>query len=158
MRGVRWRGDFEFVASAKGWALGRLLLDGVRHLQLSGSPCTRSEGIRYVTAGGGGVVQVGVRSGANLDPKPARMLLFQGRLPSDNELMTESETIRLWAQTWKQCGTELERIRLREVRDEDQALAIRHLARAFNYATRTQAPDDSSGLIEMQRYFAKLRR
>ena len=71
--------------------------------------------------------------------------------------MTEKEAIRLWAQTWKEFGPELERIRLCEVRDEDNLQSLQLLARAFNHATRTQPPDESSGLVEMQRYFAKLR-
>ena len=72
--------------------------------------------------------------------------------------MTEKEAIQRWARTWKQAGPELERIRLREVRDEDNLLSLRLLARAFNHATSTQPPGESSGLVEMQRYFQKLRR
>jgi hypothetical protein len=72
--------------------------------------------------------------------------------------MTEEETIRRWAQTWKAAGPELERIRLREARDEDNLLSLRLLARAFNHATSTQPPNESSGLVEMQRHMAKLRR
>jgi hypothetical protein len=77
---------------------------------------------------------------------------------SENEDMTEKETIRLWAQTWKAAGPELEKIRLREVRDEDNLLSLKLLAPAFNHAVRTQAPDESPGLVEMQRHLAKLRR
>ena len=72
--------------------------------------------------------------------------------------MTEVEMIRRWAQTWKEIGPELEKIRLREVRDEDNLLSLKLLACAFNHATRTQPPGESSGLVEMQRHFAKLRR
>ena len=66
--------------------------------------------------------------------------------------------IRRWVQTWKNAGSELEKIRLREARDEDNTLSLRLLARAFNYATSNQPPSESSGLIEMQRHMAKLRR
>ena len=76
---------------------------------------------------------------------------------SDNGDMTETEMIRRWAQTWKEAGPELELIRLREVRDEDNLLSLSQLARAFNYATSTQPPGESSGLVEMQRHLAKLR-
>ena len=72
--------------------------------------------------------------------------------------MTERESARKWAQTWKEYGPELEKIRLREVRDEDNLLSLKLLARVFNHATKTQPPDESPGLVEMQRYFAKLRR
>jgi hypothetical protein len=66
--------------------------------------------------------------------------------------------MRRWAQTWKEAGPELEKIRLREVRDEDNLLSLRLLARAFNHATSTQPPGESSGLVEMQHHLAKLRR
>ena len=66
--------------------------------------------------------------------------------------------LRRWAQTWKEAGPELEKIRLREVRGEDNLLSLRLLARAFNHATSAQPPDESSGLVEMQRHLAKLRR
>jgi hypothetical protein len=72
-------------------------------------------------------------------------------------VMTEREMIRRWVRAWKDAAPELERIRLRQVRDEDQPLALSQLARAFNHATRTQPPGESSGLVEMQRYLARLR-
>jgi hypothetical protein len=75
----------------------------------------------------------------------------------DNGNMTEKEAIRQWAQTWKEFGPELEKMRLREVRDEDNMLSLRLLARAFNHATTAQPPDLTSGLVEMQQHLAKLR-
>lgn len=71
--------------------------------------------------------------------------------------MTETEAIRHWLQTGKDYGPELERMRLREIRDEDNLLSLQLLARAFNQATSSQTPDATSGLVEMQQYFAKLR-
>jgi hypothetical protein len=44
------------------------------------------------------------------------------------------------------------------VRDQDNLLSLQLLARAFNHATATQPAGGSSGLVEMQRHFAKLRR
>lgn len=72
--------------------------------------------------------------------------------------MTETELIRRWVRAWKEASPELEKIRLREVRDEGNLLSLKLLARAFNHATSTQPPDKSSGPVEMQRHFAKLRR
>jgi hypothetical protein len=71
--------------------------------------------------------------------------------------MTENDAIRQWAQTWKEFGPELERMRLRGVRDEDNLLSLPILARAFNHATSSEPPGESSGLVEMQRHLAKLR-
>ncbi len=65
--------------------------------------------------------------------------------------------IRRWVQAWKDSSPELERIHLREVRDQDNLQSL-NLARAFNHATRTRPLRESSGLIEMQRHLAKLRR
>jgi hypothetical protein len=72
--------------------------------------------------------------------------------------MTDQEKLQKWVQTWKQAGPELEKIRLREVREEDNLLSLQLLACAFDHATSTQPPEPSSGLVEMQRLFAKLRR
>lgn len=66
-------------------------------------------------------------------------------------------TTKQWVDTWRQAGPALEQIRLRELRDEDTQLSLRLLARAFNQATAMQLPDESSGMVEMQRHFAKLR-
>ena len=41
-------------------------------------------------------------------------------------------------QTWKELGPELERMRLREVRDEYNRLSLQLLARAFNQAIRSR--------------------
>jgi len=65
--------------------------------------------------------------------------------------------MREWVRTWKEYGPELELIRLREVRDPDNLLTLQLLTRNFNQATSTQPPRESSGLVEMQRLFAKLR-
>jgi hypothetical protein len=73
-------------------------------------------------------------------------------------VVTEKEAIRKWVQTWKEAGPELERIRLQEVREEDNRLSLQMLASLFDHAVRRDPPDPSSGLVEMQRHFAKLRR
>ena len=72
--------------------------------------------------------------------------------------MTVEEMNRRWAQTWKDAGPELERIRLREVREEDNLLSLQLLAPAFELALRMEPPGESSGLVEMQRHLAKLRK
>lgn len=74
------------------------------------------------------------------------------------EDMTEREAVRKWAQTWKEYGPELEKIRLREARDEDNLLSLKLLTPAFEQAARASPPDESSGFVEMQRHLAKLRR
>lgn len=72
--------------------------------------------------------------------------------------MTEKEMLRRWVDAWAEAGPELERIRLREVREEDTFLSLQILAPAFEQALRDNPPGLESGLVEMQRHFAKLPR
>ncbi len=77
---------------------------------------------------------------------------------TDNHGMDDRETLRLWVQTWKEAGPELEAIRHREIRDADNLKVLAQFETAFNHAARTMPPRESSGLVEMQRWFAKLPR
>ncbi|MFN0166253.1 MAG: hypothetical protein ACKV22_07460 [Bryobacteraceae bacterium] len=72
--------------------------------------------------------------------------------------MDERETLRRWVQTWKEAGPELEAIRRREIREADNLKVLALLEGAFNHAARTMPLRESSGLVEMQRWFAKLPR
>ena len=65
--------------------------------------------------------------------------------------------IRRWVETWKRAGPELEAIRQQEVRDADNLKVIGLLEGAFNQAL-TLPMRETSGMVEMQRYFSKLRR
>ena len=73
-------------------------------------------------------------------------------------VMDDRELMRRWVQTWKEAGPELEAIRRREVRDADNLKVLASLEDAFNQALRTRPPRASSGMVEMQEWFAKLRR
>jgi len=70
--------------------------------------------------------------------------------------MDEQEQIRRWVAIWKQAGPELEAIRLREIQEADNLKVLESLESSFNYAVRLP-PRPSSGMVEMQRYFAKIR-
>jgi hypothetical protein len=72
--------------------------------------------------------------------------------------MDEREMMRRWVETWKQAGPELEAIWREEVRQLDSRKHLAALEDAFNHALRTVPPRPTSGLIEMQDWFAKLRR
>ena len=72
--------------------------------------------------------------------------------------MDEREAMRRWVETWKLAGPELEAIRRKEIEKINVLESLAALEGAFNYATRNVPPDDSPGLVEMQRWFAKLRR
>ena len=70
---------------------------------------------------------------------------------------TECEQTRQWVENWKRIGPELEAIRRREVREADNLHVIALLTDAFNHAA-TVPPRESSGMVEMQQWFAKLRK
>jgi hypothetical protein len=72
--------------------------------------------------------------------------------------MAEREMLRRWVQTWKEAAPELEAIRRREIREADNLQVLASLESAFNHAVRTMPPRPSSGMVEMQKWFAKLRR
>jgi hypothetical protein len=63
--------------------------------------------------------------------------------------------MRRWVETWKAAGPELAAIRREEVRTMDNVLAVQQLGDCFNDATLNHPPRESSGLVEMQRLFAK---
>jgi len=72
--------------------------------------------------------------------------------------MDEREMMALWVRTWKEAGPELEAIRRREIREADNLAVLASLESAFNHAARTMPPRPSSGMVEMQAWFARLRR
>jgi hypothetical protein len=71
---------------------------------------------------------------------------------------TDRELLRLWVETWRRAGPELEAIRRRELEEMDTREAIRQI---FG-SSEVWAPDfpapPTSGLVEQQAWFAKLRR
>ena len=71
--------------------------------------------------------------------------------------MDDREKMRLWVENWKQTGPILEEIRRKEIRELDTLETIAALADAFRYAC-TLPVRTSSGMVEMRRWFAKLRR
>ncbi len=64
---------------------------------------------------------------------------------------------RRWVQAWKNAGRELERIRREELRQLDAYAAIALLCGPADYREAPRAPKPTSGLIEQQRIFRKLR-
>ena len=64
---------------------------------------------------------------------------------------------RRWVAAWKKAGPELERIRREELLRVDVARALESLEDAFLCALRDSPPKPSSGLVEQQRLFGRLR-
>jgi hypothetical protein len=72
--------------------------------------------------------------------------------------MDEREDVRRFVRTWEDAGPELEAIRRREIREADNLEVLAVLEEAFDHALRTRPPRPSSGMVEMQAWFGKLRR
>jgi hypothetical protein len=66
--------------------------------------------------------------------------------------------IRRWVKHWQDAGPLLEEIRRQEIREADNLQVLALLEPAFNHAVRSLPPRESSGMVEMQVLFAKLRR
>lgn len=76
----------------------------------------------------------------------------------DNRSMEERELIRRWVETWKEAGLQLAAIRRREIGEANNLQTLALLESAFNQALRTAPLRPSSGMVEMQHWFAKLPR
>ena len=67
----------------------------------------------------------------------------------------ELELMRRWVQTWKEAGPVLEEIRRRDIENADTQQAVRDL---FGFPIPADLPPrTTSGLVEQQAWFAKLR-
>lgn len=65
---------------------------------------------------------------------------------------------RAWVAAWRDAGPRLEAIRRQELRELDVFTAISWLCGPADYHEGPRAPKPTSGLIEQQRLFARLRR
>ncbi|MBA3298324.1 MAG: hypothetical protein H0U19_15470 [Acidobacteria bacterium] len=65
---------------------------------------------------------------------------------------------RRWVNAWKAAGPNLERIRRHELRQLDSYRTIALLCGPADYRVAPRAPKSTSGLIEQQRLFRKMRR
>ena len=64
---------------------------------------------------------------------------------------------RRWVDAWRRATPELERIRREELRHLDAFRAIAQLSATWNYRVPPRAPKSTSGLIEQQCLFRRLR-
>ena len=69
----------------------------------------------------------------------------------------EARQLKEWVAAWKRAGPELERMRFEDVRRTNTAHAIEVLSGAFEWALRQYGARPTSGLIEQQAVFAKMR-
>lgn len=72
--------------------------------------------------------------------------------------MSDQDLIRERLRQWAEAAPTLEALRREEIRTADNRHILALLEPAFNHAIRTLPPRSTSGMVEMQRLFAKLRR
>lgn len=73
--------------------------------------------------------------------------------------MTEAERadMKRWVQTWVQAGPELQKVRDADIRAADTASMIECTIGLFRDAVKNFPPKPTSGLIEQQQWFMKMR-
>jgi hypothetical protein len=92
------------------------------------------------------------------DPKARGGLLLPSAILRDTRIMDERELMRRWVEAWKEAGPVLDAIRRQEIRQDDNLKVLALLECAFNQVVREMPLRPSSGLVEMQSWFAKLGR
>ncbi len=69
----------------------------------------------------------------------------------------EKQRVRQWIRNWEAARPTLERLRDEAIRNTDTTAAIEQLNDAYESARLHWKPPATSGLVEQQRWFAKLR-
>lgn len=100
------------------------------------------------------MVVIGPRSALVVRPSAAVKIKV---VAGEANVMDDREMMRRWVQTWKEAGPLLEEIRREEVREADNVQVVALLEDAFKDAVRRLPQRESSGLVEMQKWFAKMR-
>lgn len=74
-------------------------------------------------------------------------------------MMDQNKTLseKAWVEIWRRAGEELELIRRREIQRADSTRAILSLGDAFESAVLHFPSAASSGMVEMQRLFGRVR-
>ncbi|MCL2349556.1 MAG: hypothetical protein FWC50_14995 [Planctomycetaceae bacterium] len=66
-------------------------------------------------------------------------------------------TPKQWVDTWRKAGEVLERIKAEELLTMDTREAIRQIMPMCDWCIEHSEPRTTSGLVEQQRWFAKMR-
>jgi len=75
----------------------------------------------------------------------------------DGQTDQQHELLRQWVETWRRAGLELEEIRRREIESADTREAVRQIFGSSESFFRNFEAPTTSGLVEQQAWFAKLR-
>lgn len=89
--------------------------------------------------------------------KPAK-IISSGTMKSMMGGQTDRDPLRDWVETWRRAGPELAEIRRREIESVDTREAVRQIFGSSESLFRNLQAPTTSGLVEQQAWFAKLRR
>jgi hypothetical protein len=70
----------------------------------------------------------------------------------------EKQQLKQWVETWKRAGPELERFRYEELRALTHEQSMAAIQDLLELGYQFARPRQTSGLVEQQRLFRKLRR
>ena len=70
---------------------------------------------------------------------------------------SQRELLRRWVDTWRRAAHELDEMRRREIESADTQEAVRQLFGTDNEPMDIAPPPATSGLVEQQAWFAKIR-
>lgn len=71
--------------------------------------------------------------------------------------MTEQEKMKLWVEAWERAAPVLEEERRRMIRDTDVQKGIQSFAGMIQYYLKQNGCRSTSGLVEQQKLFQRLR-
>jgi len=66
--------------------------------------------------------------------------------------------MKQWVDLWKRTGPLLDELRDEDIRNADTQNAVEALSDAFDSALRHFSPRTTSGLVEMQRIFSRIKK
>jgi len=76
----------------------------------------------------------------------------------DTKVTNRSAEGRIWVQGWRRAGERLRQLRKAELQEISTEEALLRLAGAFDSCRLHATPRPTSGLVEQQRWFGRLRR
>ncbi|MBN1393818.1 MAG: hypothetical protein JW959_02140 [Pirellulales bacterium] len=71
---------------------------------------------------------------------------------------TETELIRRWIGCWQRAGERMEELRREKLRNTDTQQSLMNLADAYESCRLHHRPLPSSGFVEQQRWFRRLKK
>lgn len=69
----------------------------------------------------------------------------------------EKEQMKQWIKTWEKAGKALEEVRKKEIRETNTQESIPAFDDVFKFTILNVKPKDTSGLVEMQSWFKRMK-